>query len=545
MADAGAGGARSRVPGRLSPRQRPHPGLRPAPLAGERAGGGAHPQPRRARRGAGSDPRGSQAPARLAALSHPAPDRKVPGRVPDRVDRHPGAPPGARRPGRARPLRSPAQQPEAPARAGAAPEADHVPAGVPRQRPAPGCARAGAAGGGEQLRHPVPVAAPAARGVTARPRRQGHRAGGGRVRPRCRGAAVGARGALQRAAFQGSGTPGALPSLSGRGRAAGERHRRDARSMTPRRATARRDDPGPRAVLLPARSLASGHAVRPLPGAIALLLIAALAWVAPLGAQAPAPAPGSEVSGEAPGDTTIPAPVGFVNDRAGKLDEATRAKLEAFLDQLKQKTGAEFAVLIVPTTAPAVPSEYKERVFQRWGLGRKGEDNGLLMLVALAEREVRFETGYGLEGTLPDGVQSRVFRDGMAPRFREGDWSGGVIAGVIACATRIAAEKGVTLEWDGRELRYSGRRGRTPEWPFILAFVIFIVIMIIVSNASRGGGGGRWRRRGGWYIGPVGGGFGGFGGFGGGGGGGGGFGGGSFGGFGGGASGGGGGGGSW
>ena len=310
--------------------------------------------------------------------------------------------------------------------------------------------------------------------------------------------------------------------------------------MTPRRAAARRDASRPHAVPTSTSAPNPGPTTRLRGAFLSLFLIATVAWVAPLHAQGA----GSNDTDVAVGDTTIPAAVGFVNDRAGKLDETTRARLEAFLDQLKQKTGAEFAVLIVPTTSPEEPSEYKVRVFQRWGLGKKGEDNGLLMLVAIREREVRFETGYGLEGTLPDGLQSRIFREDMAPHFRQGDWAGGVTAGVLACATRIAAEKGVTLEWNGQELRYTGRRHGIPGWPFLLALFVFIVITNVVSNASRGGGGRYGRRGGGWYIGPGLGGFGGgMGGFGGGGGGG--FGGGSFGGFGGGASGGGGGGGHW
>jgi uncharacterized protein len=167
------------------------------------------------------------------------------------------------------------------------------------------------------------------------------------------------------------------------------------------------------------------------------------------------------------------------------------------------------------------------------------------MLVAIEEREVRFETGYGLEGTLPDGLQSRIFRKVMAPRFRKDDYAGGVTAGVLACAQRIAAEKGVTLEWGGHELRYGSRDDGPPPWA--LAIMVALVLLFVLLRMIGGGGGGygpgrrrRWRR--GWYIGP--GGFGG-GGFGGGGFGGGGFGGGSFGGFGGGASGGGGGGGKW
>jgi len=241
----------------------------------------------------------------------------------------------------------------------------------------------------------------------------------------------------------------------------------------------------------------------------------------------------------------IPEPVGFVNDHANLISEPVRAKLEAFLDQLQKKTGAQFAVLAVPTTAPETPDQYKVRVFETWKIGQKGEDNGLLMLLSVEDRELKFETGYGLEGVLPDGLQSRIFRESMAPRFREGDFEGGLVAGITECAGRIAAEKGVTLEWDGKELRYGNRR--RPEAKLLGLLVAFVVLMVVLSIIG-GSGGGRRRRRGGYggFWGPWGGGFGG-GSFGGGsfGGGGGGLGGGSFGGFGGGSSGGGGGGGKW
>lgn len=240
----------------------------------------------------------------------------------------------------------------------------------------------------------------------------------------------------------------------------------------------------------------------------------------------------------------IPAATGYVNDVAGVMDEPSRAKLEAFLDQVQKKTGAQFAVLTVPTTAPLVPDEYKVKVFEAWGIGGKELDEGLLLLVAVEEREAKFETGYGLEGTLPDGWQSRMFRAEMAPRFREGDFAGGITAGMVASAARVAKEKGVTLEWDGKELRYTGdgSGGGLPP-----AIVIALIVLFAVIVLSQMGNAGRRRRRRNWWDGfggGTGGGFGGgFGGFGGGFGGGGG--GGSFGGFGGGSSGGGGGGGKW
>jgi len=230
----------------------------------------------------------------------------------------------------------------------------------------------------------------------------------------------------------------------------------------------------------------------------------------------------------------IPPFQGFVTDQAGILGEDRKAQLEAFLDQLEKKTGAEFAVLTVPTTAPEAPDEYKVRVFQAWGIGKKGQDNGVLLLVAMDEHALKFETGYGLEGTLPDGWEARMLRDLAVPRFREGQPGDGLTAAVLATAQRIAAEKNVTLEWNGRELRYDGTRrgGRSPTW--IVLLVAFIVLSIL-SNSMRYG---RRGMRGMYGAGPwIGGGWGG--GFGGGGGGG------SFGGFGGGGSGGGGGGASW
>jgi uncharacterized protein len=262
--------------------------------------------------------------------------------------------------------------------------------------------------------------------------------------------------------------------------------------------------------------------------ALAALLLSCAAVVAPGGLPPRA---------FAAGEPAIGAPEGHVNDRAAVMDETSRAKLEAFLDQVQKKTGAEFAVLTVKSTAPLEPSEYKTRVFDQWKIGKQGEDNGLLLLVAIEEHDAHFETGYGLEGTLPDGLQSRIFRSEMAPRFRAGDYAGGITAGLLACAARVAAEKGVTLEWNGEELRYDeGGGGAAPPW-----WVMLIVALVLISIFSRLGG---MRRRGGWWMLGPGGWGGGFGGFGGGGFGGGG-GGSSFGGFGGGSSGGGGGGGRW
>lgn len=243
-----------------------------------------------------------------------------------------------------------------------------------------------------------------------------------------------------------------------------------------------------------------------------------------------------------PGRAEIPDYVGYVNDRAAVLSEPRRAQLEAFLDDFAKKTGAQFAVLTLDSTAPEEPDAYKVRVFEAWGIGSKAKDEGLLLLVAMQEHRIVFETGYGLEGTLPDGWQATMLRELAVPRIRAGDVEGGVTAAVLAAAQRVASEKGVTLEWNGRELRYaSAERRRLPLWA--VALIIFLLFVILSSVSRRG-----YRGPGPWIGGGMGGwgGSGRYGGWGGGwGGGGGGFGGGSFGGFGGGGSGGGGGGASW
>jgi uncharacterized protein len=237
----------------------------------------------------------------------------------------------------------------------------------------------------------------------------------------------------------------------------------------------------------------------------------------------------------------IPPYTGYVTDVAEVIGDERQAQLESFLDQLQQKTGVQFAVLTLASTAPEEPSTFKTRVFNAWGIGDAERDDGLLLLIAMEQRQARFETGYGLEGTLPDGWQSRMIRDLLVPRFRAGEPEEGITAAVLASAQRIAKEKGVTLEWDGEELRYD-EQGGDASWARYLPFVVLLLLFYFIIPAIRSGRRGRrgWRGAdfsdwgGGW-----GGGFGGSsGGFGGGGGS-------SFGGFGGGSSGGGGGGGSW
>jgi uncharacterized protein len=252
----------------------------------------------------------------------------------------------------------------------------------------------------------------------------------------------------------------------------------------------------------------------------------------------------ADIAPAAPRDSAFRDPVGFVNDLAEVMDEPGRAQLESFLDQVRRKTGVQFAVLTLRTTAPLDPLQYKTEAYRRWFHGNR---TSLLLLVALDERRIAFETGYELEGILPDALEARIIRQEMAPRFRAGNYADGITAAVLRTSAVIAKDRGVTLEWDGRELRYGRERGQKGGRMDLLAVIVFLVVVLVLRTFMGGMIPGGRRRHGGWWYlgpGPWGGGFGGgFGGLGGGGGGGGGFGG--FGGGGGFGSGGGGGSGGW
>jgi len=235
---------------------------------------------------------------------------------------------------------------------------------------------------------------------------------------------------------------------------------------------------------------------------------------------------------------TWPQPKGYVSDFAGLVDEASRDSTEAIAGELREKTGAELAVVTLPDLGGEEIDPVAVDLFHAWGIGKKGKDEGALILLAVKERRVRIEVGYGLEGILPDGLCGSIIRRVMAPELTQGHTGTGLLRGAAAVAGVIAKDRGVTItgaigipEEDGDE------RGNRNSVFLIALFAAFVLSALFRSRSPRRG----WRNRGGWWGGGGPGGDGGMlGGFGGMGGGFGGGGGGGFGGFGGGSSGGGG-----
>lgn len=128
-------------------------------------------------------------------------------------------------------------------------------------------------------------------------------------------------------------------------------------------------------------------------------------------------------------EVAIPPLSAAVTDLSGVLDAGQKAELEQRLRNFSAQKGSQIAILIVPTTKPETVEQYAIRVAENWKLGRKGVDDGVLILLASADREVRIEVGYGLEGPLPDVTAKRIIEEVMIPYFKQNDYFGGLKAG--------------------------------------------------------------------------------------------------------------------
>lgn len=145
--------------------------------------------------------------------------------------------------------------------------------------------------------------------------------------------------------------------------------------------------------------------------------------------------------GSASAAVSFPKPAGWVTDQAGLLDASTRDHLERLLTDMERKSGVEIAIVTLSTLGGRSVEEVAVELFQAWGIGKKGRDEGLLLLVAQKERKIRIEVGYGLEGTIPDGLAGEIIRETIAPRFRQGRFAEGVEAGVRQIVETIARQK--------------------------------------------------------------------------------------------------------
>jgi uncharacterized protein len=217
-------------------------------------------------------------------------------------------------------------------------------------------------------------------------------------------------------------------------------------------------------------------------------------------------------------------PRDYVVDLAGIIRGDAAARMNAVLRELEQKTTAQVLVLTIQSLDGQGIDDFALKTKEKWKLGQKGKDNGVLIVVSVKERKYRLEIGYGLEGVLPDSLVGAIGREYFVPYFRQGDYSTGIFAGAMAVVNTIATQEGVHITgMSGAQQPRAGRAGK-PLGAFqmivfgilgIAGLILFIThpgqCLLLIMASQMGGG------RGGWSGG--GGGFGGGGSFGGGGGG--------------------------
>jgi uncharacterized protein len=179
------------------------------------------------------------------------------------------------------------------------------------------------------------------------------------------------------------------------------------------------------------------------------------------------------ISGLASADVAVPPLTARVTDQTGTLTPVQVSSLEQTLAGFEARKGTQIAVLIVAATEPESIEQYSIRVVEQWRLGRKRVDDGALLIIAKNDHTMRIEVGYGLEGALTDVISARIIREIITPRFRDGDFYGGISDGINRM---ISVVDGEPLPAPSTGTRNTSR---TLSWPFIL------IAVVVLSQLSR------------------------------------------------------------
>jgi uncharacterized protein len=218
-------------------------------------------------------------------------------------------------------------------------------------------------------------------------------------------------------------------------------------------------------------------------------------------------------------DEKFPEPMGPVNDFAGVIPSQYKRSMNNLAIEVMQKTGASVVVATFKSIGDSDPADFANRLYEAWGIGKEGQDKGVLILLAVRERRVRIETGYGIEGILPDGLTGEILDRYVIPYLKKGDYGRGLSNAMIAVSSLMAKDAEVSL--NGEQSIGKSRIRRASPVSSLFTLIIFILILIPLLGTRRGrailpflllmllmGGGGRSTGS----FGSFGGGFGGFGG---------------------------------
>ena len=216
----------------------------------------------------------------------------------------------------------------------------------------------------------------------------------------------------------------------------------------------------------------------------------------------------------------FPQPTGAVNDFAGVIPVDSKARMENLSTEILEKTGTAIVVATFKSLDGEEPDMYATDLYAAWGIGKKGKDKGVLILLAVQERKIRIETGYGVEGILPDGLVGSILDQYVVPFVKQGDYGQGLFSGMLAVGAVIAKDAGIKIG-EGYQLQKPQQvrpRQQRGSGLGALLFLLFIIIFALTPmgramlpwlllSALSGG-----RGSGGGFGGFGGGGFGGFGG---------------------------------
>ena len=177
----------------------------------------------------------------------------------------------------------------------------------------------------------------------------------------------------------------------------------------------------------------------------------------------------------------LPALKGHVNDYAALLSPQRSAALETALSDFERSDSTQIVVLTIPNLGGEDIESFSIKVAEAWKIGQKGVDNGVILIVAKDERKVRIEVGQGLEGKLTDLVSGRIIRGDISPRFKAGDFDGGIVAGVNAIAAVVKGEYSASP----RDLRH-GKKGASPLFTLLVFLAVAAVFLGSFSKVLSG-----------------------------------------------------------
>jgi uncharacterized protein len=181
-------------------------------------------------------------------------------------------------------------------------------------------------------------------------------------------------------------------------------------------------------------------------------------------------------------------PEGYVSDFARVIDAQSKQALEQYAGRVEQATGVQMALVTIRTLEGEPVEDVANTIFRAWGVGHKGKNDGIMLLLSVGDRRSRLEVGYELEPILPDGFAGSILRD-MRPALRQGQYGDAMMAAAQTIGTKVAQAKNVSLDAElPRRVRPSHN---SIPWPLLLGG-LFLLIWLMRSGGRRGGGGGFW-----------------------------------------------------